>query len=56
MIAGVCRTAARSGAGIFLTGAGDELRAALVAHGVAPPAVQFAADVDEALAVLKRPD
>ena len=56
MIAGVCRTAARNGARVFLTGAADDLRDAMMAHAVAPPAVQFAADVEEAVAVLKRPD
>ena len=54
MIAGVCRTAARNGARVFLTGAADDLRDAMIAHGVQPPAVRFAADVEEAIAVFKR--
>ncbi len=56
MIAGVCRTAARNGAKVFLTGAADDLRDAMMAQGVAPPTVQFAADVEAAVAILKRPD
>jgi SulP family sulfate permease len=55
MIAGVCRTAARNGARVFLTGAADDLRDAMIAHGVQPPAVRFAANVEEAIAVFKRP-
>jgi SulP family sulfate permease len=53
MIAGVCRTAARKDASIFLTGTAQDLRDSLAAHGIEPPAVQFADRIDDALAALK---
>jgi SulP family sulfate permease len=54
-IAGVCRTAARKGAKIYLTGTAPELRESLISHGIEPPLVQFAARIDEAVGLLKLP-
>jgi SulP family sulfate permease len=53
MIAGVCRTAARTKARVFITGAADDLREALIAHGIGPTAVQFAPRIEDAVAGLK---
>jgi SulP family sulfate permease len=54
IIAGVCRTAGRKGAGIYLTGATPELRDLLIAHGIEPPLVQFCERIDDAVAAIKR--
>lgn len=46
---GLARKTARRGVRLYVAGANGEIRRALTAHGVKPPAVQFAASPPEAL-------
>ena len=54
MIAGICRTAARNGARIFLTSTAPDLRGSFISHGIEPPLVQFAPAIEDAIAAFKR--
>ena len=46
---GLARKAERSGVRLYVSGASAEITRALVKHGVKPPAVSFASDLDAAL-------
>ena len=54
MIAGVCRTALRGGAKIFLTGTERDLPDELTSHGVRPPDVVFSERIEDAVALLRQ--
>lgn len=54
MIEGLAHKARRRGVAVYLTGTAPGLRRELLSHGVRPPLVRYARDIDSATATARR--